>query len=760
MDDILDDYGDKNNIITVNDAYDIIVVGGGLAGVAAAMAASRQGCKTALVQDRPVLGGNCSSEIRVPILDSTCNPWAFETGIIAELFLEDRARNHRPHWQGFINSIWDLVLYEGVKRENNLTLFLNTSMRKAVTKRKRITGITCIQLGSENAFTLEGRIFIDASGDGALGAAAGADYRMGREAKNEFDEPFAPDHADDGVMGSSLMFRAKDVGHPIAFTPPSWAVKYENESDLAYRAHRDTETGYWWIEIGHPFHTIHQNETIKDELLRHLLGVWDHIKNRGDHKADNLALDWVGMVPGKRESRRFVGDHILSEPDVRKDHVFPDRIAHGGFPLDIHCVGGILNKAVHPTISELDSGPEPEFVPGACLFPYSIPLRSLYSRNITNLMFAGRNISVTHVALGTTRVMATCGVIGQAAGTAAALCRKYNTIPPKLYPEHIQKLQQQLIKDDVFIPNVTNEDSEDLAKGSRVTSSSNAPLVFPEGKGNCSLDIPRGQLFPVSNNIIEEVDLLLESKLNEEIDLQLGLRSAKNVWDLTVTEDLTTCVARIPAQKTSWVNFQLNQPVCPHRFYWIWLEARKGLFWRSSDTRPVATAPVCQREGIWYWAKYIKIGSHVMDIRPQVNPYLPENIVSGMARPSDWTNLWVSNPDQSMPHFVEMNLGKPKTFDSVHLTFDINLSRPHYSRRPGPFRAPECVRDYSVFYREGSHWTRLFEIRDNYQRHRRHRFPRVTSDQLRIEFYRTNGCRSVHVYEVRLYHESGKREVH
>ena len=420
--------------------YDVVVIGGGLAGVCAAIASARHGCRTAIVQDRPVFGGNSSSEIRVqPTGANNCGAWARETGIIEEMLIEERARNHDRFLNGRINSIWDLILYEWVKKEPNLTAYLNTHVvgveRSSPSK---ISAVIGVQSGSERIYKLNASYFIDCTGDGTIGAAAGAEYRMGRESREEFGESLAPEQADNMTQGSSLLFRARDLGKPVPFNPPSWAEDYPTEEflDQRLRYHHSTVgpygireyVGYWWIEVGVPFDTIDQNEEIRDELLRHLLGVWDHIKNHGEHDAEKMVIDWIGMIPGKRESRRLIGDYILTENDVRNNTPFYDRVAYGGWYIDIHTMGGILAKDKPP---EALCG-NPDLSDQLRIQPYSIPLRCLYSRNIENLFMAGRDISVTHVALGTTRVMLTCAVIGQAVGTAAALCIKNNVTPRKL----------------------------------------------------------------------------------------------------------------------------------------------------------------------------------------------------------------------------------------------------------------------------------------------------------------------------------------
>ncbi|HPC77554.1 MAG TPA: FAD-dependent oxidoreductase, partial [bacterium] len=442
--------------------YDVIVIGGGIAGISASISAARLGCKVALVHNRPVLGGNFSSEIRVHITGASGGGHMFarESGIVDEIVTEARFSSI------FGRSVWletaqDIVLLDMVKQEPGIELFLDAEAKEAIMEGS--SRIRAIRVESEKgSFTLSAPIFIDCSGDGVIAYSAGAEYRMGREGKEEFGESLAPDKPDGYVLGSSLMFTTKELDHPVKFSPPGWAYRFEDK-DLPYRSHSPRELNYWWIEYGGMLDTIKDNDRIKEELTKILFGVWDHIKNRGNHRAENFILDWIGQMVGKRESRRFIGDYILTQKDLEDGTLFPDRVAYGGWSIDLHPPAGIFDPG-HPC--------EQYKLPD----PYSIPFRSLYSENIENLMFAGRNISASHVALGSTRVQGTCGVMGQAAGTAAYLCKKYDLMPRDIYKNHIKELQQLLLREDCYIIGIKNEDPEDIARISKVSASSSRKL--------------------------------------------------------------------------------------------------------------------------------------------------------------------------------------------------------------------------------------------------------------------------------------------
>jgi len=409
------------------------VVGGGLSGMAAAIAAARHGVKTVLIQDRPVLGGNASSEIRMWVCGARGRDNR-ETGIIEEILLENLYRNPMRNY-----TMWDAILWAKVRYQENLKLLLNCSCNDLVMDGDRIRSVKAWQGTAETWHTVEAALFADCSGDSVLAPLSGAEFRVGREARAEFDESIEPEQADKRTMGMSCLIQARESDRPQPFIPFPWAEVYPTEDDLPHRDHRLPQSNFWWIELGGEQDSIHDTEEVRDELLRAAFGIWDHIKNQGDHGADNWALEWLGFLPGKRESRRYVGDHILTQNEVRAEGRFDDLVAYGGWPMDDHHPGGLRWKG-EPTIFH----PAPS--------PFGIPYRCLYSRNVTNLFCAGRNISTSHAALSSTRVMATCALLGQAVGTAAALATQHELTPRGVYQERIDELKQTLMDDDCYLP--------------------------------------------------------------------------------------------------------------------------------------------------------------------------------------------------------------------------------------------------------------------------------------------------------------------
>ncbi len=426
---------------------DLCVVGGGLAGSFTALSAARHGAKVVLMQDRPMLGGNASSEIRMWIRGAR-GPFNMESGLLGEL--REKLHHYNPE---ALPSKFDAVLWDMLAENENITLCLNTSCLSCETDGGHIVSVTGWQLTTYSYVTVTAKYFADCSGDSILAPLTGAAWRKGRESREEYGETIAQETADDKTMGLSIFLCARETDHPVSFTPPPFAHVYETDADFSGvkgghvkelgRGHdlRNGEENLWWIELGGDMDSLHDAETVRDELLRTVWGVWDHIKNHGDHSMDNWELEWVGFLPGKRETGRYIGDYIMRESDLTSGGHFPDEVAYGGWGMDDHNPAGMKRGVAATLITPVDK-------------PYGIAYRSLYSSNIDNLYFAGRNISVTHIALSSTRVMGTCAVCGQAVGTAAAIATREGISPREVGEKFIDELQQTLLTDGAFLPHV------------------------------------------------------------------------------------------------------------------------------------------------------------------------------------------------------------------------------------------------------------------------------------------------------------------
>ncbi|MBL4575124.1 MAG: FAD-dependent oxidoreductase, partial [Opitutaceae bacterium] len=462
-----------SNLKTHELTCDILVAGGGPAGVPCALAAARNGANVILCQDRPVLGGNASSEVRMHIVGANGGMEGIpmesevrESGIIEEIRLEQALHNPQRS-----PSMMDLTLYDLCRIEPNLTLFLNTTVTEVLTSGKRTTQVIAERQSTEDRFEITAETFIDCTGDGRVGAEAGAAFIHGREGKEVYGESLAPDLSDKKTLGSSLLFMAKRHDNPMPFKAPTWA-RHVTAEDLKLRPYAsagsdlDLDYGYWWAEWGGCLDTLKDNEEIRDELLSIFFGVWDFVKNRSGVDADNWALEWFGFLPGKRESRRFIGLHTLTEQDLVESKHFDDAIAYGGWPIDIHPPEGVDAPDKPPC--------EQTWIP----YLFSIPLRSCLTKDIENLMFAGRNISASHVAFASTRVMATCAVVGQGVGTVAALASEKKVTPLQICEDStlMNRVQQTLLKNDAYLIGIKNNDEKDLARSASISASSESAI--------------------------------------------------------------------------------------------------------------------------------------------------------------------------------------------------------------------------------------------------------------------------------------------
>ncbi|HTJ78450.1 MAG TPA: FAD-dependent oxidoreductase [Rariglobus sp.] len=517
---------------------DFVVAGGGLAGVCAAISAARHGSRVVLIQDRSVLGGNASSEIKMHVVGADCHgakPGARESGIIEELRLEDAVRNpHRSYSQ------WDLLLYEKVMLEPNITLMLDTDVVGAEVEDGVIKAVRAVRNLTEDSFRITAKFFADCTGDGRLGFEAGADYRTGRESKNEYGETLARDMADRHTLGSSILITGRKYDTPQPFLSPSWVRKFKKE-DFKHRPVNSYEYGYWWFEWGGQIDTLKDNELIRHELLRIALGVWDYVKNSGDHpNAANWALDWVGAIPGKRETRRFLGAYVLKESDILTGRVFDDQVAYGGWAIDLHPPSGV------------DVPDEPPYTPTHFNHLYSIPLGSYHSRNIANLFFAGRNISATHVAFASTRVMSTCALGGQAVGTAAALWRTAagNDIRRLASKDNVSTLQQVLLRDDAYLLNLANADAADLVRGAKIIASSSLHPASNITDG-ITRDLRASFGSWASDSVHRWESAVLPAKLEIEFSSPVAIREIHLTFDTNFEKELILSMSDYHTNKSA-----------------------------------------------------------------------------------------------------------------------------------------------------------------------------------------------------------------
>lgn len=427
---------------TKNDRTEIIetelcVIGGGLSGVAAAVSAAREGVKTVLVHDRTVLGGNCSSEVRMWIRGAAVQfPDLKEGGIVEELALDNARLNPKMNW-----SLWDRVLLNKVRAEKNITLILSATVMNATEENGAIKSVTAWKTDDYKFYEIRSKYYADCSGDCVLAEFTSAEHTKGRESQGETGEIYAPETPDDTTMGNSILlqYRASSPNESADETAIASGTERFNEvlEKRCPNGEIDVKNeNFWWLELGGDRDSLRDAGRITEDLTDLATAAYAH--TAASANARGYSLDWIGSLGAKRETRRYKGDYTLTATDVLAAKTFPDEIAYGGWTLDDHYSGGI--DAKHPNIHYRFEK------------PYPIPYRCVYSKNVENLFFAGRNVSVTHLALSSTRVMATCAMLGQAVGFAAAVTLRHHATP-RGAGEYVSEIQQLLRKHDCFLLN-------------------------------------------------------------------------------------------------------------------------------------------------------------------------------------------------------------------------------------------------------------------------------------------------------------------
>ncbi|MFD7158165.1 FAD-dependent oxidoreductase [Kribbella sp. NPDC059898] len=728
---------------------DLTVVGGGLAGICAAIGAARQGSTVALVQNRPVLGGNSSSEVRVWVCGATAHgtqSFARETGIMGELFVENQFRNPlgNPYY-------WDLVLLEAVRAEPRITLFLNTDVRSVEAEDDEIRSVTGWQLGSEKEIRFVSPVFVDCSGDGLVGLLAGAEFRTGREPRSEYDESWAPDVPDSNTLGSTILFYSKDAGEPVRFVPPSFAKDVTETAIPERRVIRTDLNGcaFWWIEWGGELDVVDDNEAIRDELQAVVYGIWDYIKNSGNFDAGNLTLEWIGSVPGKREYRRFLGDHVLTQHDVLEQREFDDRVAFGGWSIDLHPAGGVYAS---------ERGSKHWFSDGA----YHIPLRSLYSRNVRNLWMAGRNISASHVAFGTTRVMATCAVLGEAAGIGAAVALRNGLTPRELAHDRFGLLRTALTRADASVLGVIDDDPANLALSATVTASSTLTRPALEvSSGTLPLTTDVGMVLPV-DPALDGFELLVDSNGGS---LTVELHDPVKPQNYLPARLVDSCTVDLPAGEKRWIRIPLTwRPAQPSNAFVVFRKTPDVSVHTAATALP-GTVHFAHRDPApdEQWTEQFRAWKHILPRTGlclrlgDTTAYAPEKVLGGYARPYGGPNLWSSEDLAWDPTpWLELTWPEPVELSGIVVILDADVQEDlinlHHHRTP--FESlPTLLAAYTLEVRNGpGPYQPIAHITDNHHRTQHHPLPTPTqATHLRLTTHKTNGTPRAHVVSIRAY---------
>ena len=686
-------------------AGDLVIVGGGLAGTCCAITAARAGLKVVLIQDRPVLGGNASSEIRLWVLGATShmgnnNRWAREGGVIDEILVENMYRNPEGN-----PVIVDTILLEKVANEANIVLLLNTvvyDLEKSDDDTISLVRAFCSQ--NSIAYEASAPLFVDASGDGVVGFMAGAAFRMGAEARAEFGEKLAPERSTNEMLGHSIYFYSKDTGRPVKFIPPSFASKdISRVARFREFSARDFGCRLWWIEWGGQRDTISESELIKWELWKVVYGVWDHIKNSGQFpEAETLALEWVGSIPGKRESRRFEGDYILRQQDIVEQRQHVDAVSFGGWAIDLHPSEGVFSEK--PGCTQWHSK-------GV----YQIPYRCFYSRNITNLFLAGRIMSASHVAFASIRVMATCAHGGQVVAVAAALCKRHQLKPRELLaPPLIQGLQRELQRTGQFIPGVVFSDVNDLAGRASIFASSELRLAELKPSGETlRLSYACAMMLPVSHpGKMSQIELILDvtKSTTLQVELRASSRPGNHTPDIVLNKKEMPLDCGVNQKVTLRFDQSIDQPV----YVFVCLMANDAVAVHLSEQRVTGVLFLSQNfnravaksarqeapaghgiDGFEFWLPSRRPGgkNFAMRIDPPLEAFSPANLKNGVGRPTNQPNAWVSALEDKNPS-VTLKWPEAKTIARIELVFDTDYDHPMesvlmgHSERIMPFCVP------------------------------------------------------------------------
>lgn len=696
--------------------FDFVVVGGGIAGVCAAIAAARRGKSVALIQDRPVLGGNASSEVRLWMLGATShmgnnNRWAREGGIVDEILVENTFRNKEGN-----PVLFDMVLIDKVLAEKKISLFLNTIVYDIQKfDNRRVAAVKAYNSQSETEYLLNGKVFCDASGDGILAYLAGATYRIGAEEKDEFDEKFAPDKVIYGEkLGHTLFFYTKKTPKPVKYIAPDFALTKEFVEKEIYRVKNPNYFNpmaigckYWWIEYGGRLDTIHDTEEIKYKLWSVAYGIWDYIKNSGKFpEADDLTLEWVGTFPGKRESRRFVGPYMINQKDVIEQRTHYDAVTFGGWSIDLHPSDGVFSEK---------NGCNQWHSKGI----YQIPYRCYITNDLDNVFVAGRLMSASHVAFGSTRVMATSGVGGEVVGTAAAICieNNWNTIELS-EKSKIGVLQQSLISAGNYIPQTTLSLEDNLLHQATISVSSElilSEIPFEGGQWK-SLEQSAAQMLPLTKgkSPVFSVKVKAEDKTELQVELRISSKSFNHTPDVTLAKksisvdkgelavEIDFDVA-IPHDTYAFVCFMKNNKV-DLMFSSYLITGLLSVFNRvvpavSNWGKQIVTEDIGIDEFEFWCPERRPDGQNIaMKISPAINSFGPDNLLNIVNRPVERANAWVAALDDR-DATVTINWSEKVEVSEITLFVDTDWDHPMESVQWGHSdnRMPFCADQIKIY---------------------------------------------------------------
>lgn len=767
-------------------AFDFLVAGAGMAGICAAIQAARLGLRVVLVEKEMFLGGNAGPNLGVGSLGAQHgNPFWNETGIIEEI--EERAAWFQ--WRtapGLLtcnntSPLWDTMV-AALLRDAGVVILRKHLVLNTQVRRGAIRSVTLLNI--ENLAHSEVRIdgfVVDATGDAHVAALTGAECRMGREGRAETGERSAPDAPDAVISAASVTALTVDVGVDVPFSPPPGTPVWNPEKPAnTFHPSRRINVLFQVDEGGEDerSHPLLSPQALHEKLVRRIYSIWDYFKNTlYPDAARTHQLIWISPILGRRESRRVIGNHILTQTDIEAGRRFSDAVAFGGFPLDFHPPSA-------------DGGYECIYF--AAPLPFDIPLRCLYSRNVRNLFAAGRNISATHLAFASIRVQRTGGAIGQAVAAVAAHCRENGKMPGNLTQADVKAIQQSLLREDVFLPGIRNEDAHDLAHRAHVTASSEAatslPAAFephPAGAWRGAAE-GMGVALYVYPPAVQQAAFFVRNPHDRQVmataSLVFGATPSPQhlcpEWPRTqpyqfrhpgriehphFTEALETVALAVPAGFHGWldVKFRGAAPLPPPgrevfaRALLLGIEGEVDVFCLPPWLDILDAYRKIPGTG-WQVAGGSDPATPAFRLDPDPVPGRAANVLDGFGHREGigLPHQWTSAPGQPLPQWLELAFAEDVQLDLVQLRFD---STERYGKdmpwEKGQQTASRLVADYTLEAYAGGQWVTLADEHDNFLRFRAHRLAApMTTRRLRLTVNRVWGDgEPARVYEIRIY---------
>lgn len=757
---------------------EVLVIGAGVSGYCAAIQAGRLGCQTILLEKDTVLGGNAGPNVGVGITGADrYNAFGTETGLIHELQEEaawvQAFTQVSPGTMPYnISRRYEAVVQTALEEAGVLVLKRHDARMPAVNDGGWITDVIVDDTAAFQSVLIHVTgVVVDASGDGEMAVLAGADFDMGSEAQGEYHERSAPQERSTTVQGSSLVAIAQRTGREVVFVPPPGTPAFAPRlwfSRIASFVHHhedwfpdDVDLKFLYVtEAGGSMDTVRDDGQIYEILLQQLWSEWNHIKN-GPHREASRCWDllWVSPKAGKRESRRMLGDVVLTQTDLENGARFPDDIAYGGHDLDDHQPLGTTADIFGHSIPPL----------------YGIPYRACYSRNVPNLLLAGRLISATHLAHSSTRVMRTGGAIGQAVGSAAALCVRHHITPRQVYQQHLAELQKLLVAWDGTILADAFRDARDIAPEAKVQASTETqfnaqvpdmwvPLISQAG--NVLWDWPAD---------LRTVDLYLKNHAEDEISLRLTLYQShrepkwktiddyEDVGRNDLRDDAFTKCGEVffilPPAYEGWVSVPIpasitlvpKDPVSDDHRVLIALDENRSVSWALTRQQNDLAEMVehSHHQEVW------RLVDAMATMRLTPSPALGEatNSINGYHRRFSRgpTNMWLSDPDAGLPQDLTLTWDAVRTFDEIKLTFD-NLTAFRHDQpwESGTRVLPFLVKSYTVDYWVDGEWRELLREENNIHRFRWHQFTPVCTARIRLRLLETHGKAVARLYQIQV----------